>query len=273
MPQQVEEPVTLAQSDEAARPAAPTVTRKRGQHGRSGFLASVQSLVSTVVIAVFVITFVVQAFQIPSESMENTLLIGDYLLVDKVHFGQGGFWERALPYSEIGRGDILVFRWPVNPQQHFVKRVVGLPGDRVRISGKRVFVNGRTIKENYVVFKQRRTDEYRDNFPLIGKAAAHMQVEWFSVIPSLVQDGELLVPPDQYFVLGDNRDDSLDSRYWGLVPRESVVGRPLLIYWSLDLPSSDTPPKLTGDRLANLAYVLTHLPQYTRWERTFRLIK
>ena len=102
-----------------ALPAAPA--------HKAGWLSSVQSLAVTVVIAVFVITFQVQAFQIPSESMENTLLIGDYLLVDKVHYGQGGRWGEILPYAPIQRGDIIVFRYPVHPQQHFVKRVIGLP--------------------------------------------------------------------------------------------------------------------------------------------------
>src|SRR6202022_479030 len=109
-------------------------------------VSSLQSLLATVVIAVFVITFVVQAFQIPSESMENTLLIGDYLLVDKLRYGGGGLWDFALPYRRVQRGDIIVFRYPVHPTQHFVKRVVGVPGDRVRLINRQGYVNGNPLQ-------------------------------------------------------------------------------------------------------------------------------
>src|SRR5580765_2647959 len=118
-------------------------------------LSSLQSLLTTIVIAVFVITFIVQAFQIPSESMENTLLIGDYLLVDKLRYGGGGFWDPIMPYRRVRRGDIIVFRYPVNPTQHFVKRVVGVPGDRVRLINRRVYVNGVASEEAYVRFSSR----------------------------------------------------------------------------------------------------------------------
>src|SRR3989440_3995164 len=124
-------------------------------------LSSMQSLLATVVIAVFVITFVVQAFQIPSESMENTLLIGDYLLVDKLRYGGGGFWDPIMPYRRVRRGDIFVFRYPVNPTQHFVKRVVGVPGDRVRLINRRVYVNGVPSEEGYVRFSSRVHDAFR----------------------------------------------------------------------------------------------------------------
>src|SRR5437773_2421077 len=112
-------------------------------------LVSLQSLLATVVIAVFVITFIVQAFQIPSESMENTLLIGDYLLVDKLRYGGSRFWDSLLPYRIVHRGDIVVFHYPVHPSEHFVKRVVGVPGDRIHLVNRRVFVNGRPLTEPY----------------------------------------------------------------------------------------------------------------------------
>jgi signal peptidase I len=113
--------------------------------------SSLQSLLTTVVIAVFVIAFVVQAFQIPSESMENTLLIGDYLLVDKLRYGGGGTWNLLMPYRPVRRGDIIVFRYPLNPAQHFVKRVVGVPGDRVRLVNRQVYVNESPLRENYAI--------------------------------------------------------------------------------------------------------------------------
>src|SRR6202030_1818688 len=115
-------------------------------------VSSLQSLLGTVVIAVFVITFVVQAFQIPSESMENTLLIGDYLLVNKVQYGPRGIWGEILPYEQVKRGDIIVFKWPVHPEEHFVKRVVGVPGDRIHLVNGHVMVNGERVKEDYAIY-------------------------------------------------------------------------------------------------------------------------
>src|SRR2546423_2526984 len=234
---------------------------------------SLQSLLATVVIALFVITFLVQAFQIPSESMEDTLLIGDYLLVDKVHFGDVGRWGHVLPYSQIHRGDVVVFHYPVRPEQHFVKRVLGVPGDHIRISGNRLFVNGNALSEPYALYKSADEDGYRHNFPNTDFVAPGVEAHWWLEMRGLVHDGELLVPPGQYFALGDNRDESLDSRYWGFVPRENIIGRPLLIYWSLrnadpEWPISTTP----GDKLFHFAYAVTHLFQITRWDRTFRVV-
>jgi signal peptidase I len=251
---------------------SPPVDRPRITPQQNDWLSSLQSLAITVAIAVFVITFIVQAFQIPSESMENTLLIGDYLLVDKVHFASGGVWGHILPYSTIRRGDIIVFRYPVHPSQHFVKRVIGLPGDHIRLRDKQVFVNGKPLAEGYVVYKSAAGDVYRDDFPAMNYLSANVEARWWLEMRKLVRDGELVVPPDQYFALGDNRDESLDSRYWGFVPRQNIIGRPLVIYWSIrspEEPMSDAP----GDKLSRFAYVLTHIFQQTRWQRTLRLVE
>jgi len=234
---------------------------------------SLQSLLGTVVIAVFVITFIVQAFQIPSESMENTLLIGDYLLVDKFCYGGSSFWDHVMPYKNIRRGDIVVFKYPVNPTQHFVKRVVGVPGDRLRLVNKEVFVNGNPIQEPYVRYTSRVRDVFRDDFPRVNMLVPGLEGDWWKEMNRLVEDGQLIVPEGHYFVMGDNRDESLDSRYWGFVPRENVIGRPLLIYWSVRDIDSDLPgvPN-SGDKLFHFAYAVTHLFQITRWDRTFRLV-
>ncbi len=197
-------------------------------------MSSLQSLATTIVIAVFVITFVVQAFQIPSESMEKTLLIGDYVLVDKVHYGHSPFWSWLLPYHTVQRQEIVVFRYPVNPRQHFVKRVVAVPGDRVRLINKHVYVNGIRQDDDYATFNWAQRDKFRDNFPDGGFYGDKISARWFLQAQKLLEDGELIVPEGSFFVLGDNRDDSYDSRYWGFVPAENVVGRPLLIYWSMD---------------------------------------
>ena len=236
-------------------------------------LSSLQSLLSTVVIAVFVITFIVQAFQIPSESMENTLLIGDYLLVDKLHYGGGGLWDHLMPYRPIRHGDIIVFKYPVNPAQHFVKRVIASPGDRVRLVNRRVYVNGIPLQEPYVRYSRRVHDVFRDDFPQLKMPVPEMEADWSQEMEKLVEDGQLIVPEGSYFVLGDNRDDSRDSRYWGFVPRENIVGRPLLIYWSVRKADPGIPASPTlGDKLFHFAYAVTHLFQITRWDRTFRLV-
>ena len=261
-------------ASESPGPQPPKFEIERPQtHRRTGLLSTLQSLACTVVIAVFVITFLVQAFQIPSESMENTLLIGDYLLVDKVHFARGGIWGEILPYEKIQRGDIVVFRYPVNPTQHFVKRVVGLPGDHIHLVDKHVLVNGRPIDESHAIFRNNH-DRYRDEFPVADLAVTSVDAKWWLQMRRMVHDGELVVPADQYFVLGDNRDDSLDSRYWGFVPRENIIGRPLLIYWSLE--DSGPPDPVTQSaigRVSHAAYVFLHLVQETRWDRTLRLVR
>jgi signal peptidase I len=233
-----------------------------------------QSLLVTVVIAVFVITFIVQAFQIPSESMENTLLIGDYLLVDKFRYGGGSVWDWMMPYRPVKRGDIIVFRYPVNPTQHFVKRVIGVPGDHVRLIDRRVYINGTPLQEPYVRYTSLVHDVFRDEFPRLNVPVAGLEGAWWLQMQKLVEDGQLIVPEGYYFVLGDNRDESLDSRYWGFVPRANVIGRPLLIYWSVrdveeEMPMAPSP----GDKLFHFAYSATHLFQITRWDRTFRLVR
>jgi len=268
-----DEPVAESVAEQAPAPQPVLTLAERRRVLRAGLPASLQSLLVTVVIAIFVITFLVQAFQIPSESMENTLLIGDYLLVDKVDYGSGGIWGHILPYTRIHRGDIVVFHYPVHPDQHFVKRVIGVPGDHVRMSGKQVWVNGKPLKEDYAIYRSSADDAYHYHFPNTDFVAAGVEARWWLEMRSLVHDGELVVPAGQYFVLGDNRDESLDSRFWGFVPHANIVGRPLLIYWSIRSPEDDGGlPSTQSDTLAHFAYVLTHVFQATRWHRTFRLV-
>ncbi len=238
----------------------------------TGVSDSLQSLLGTVVIAVFVITFIVQAFQIPSPSMENTLLVGDYLLVNKLCYGGGSVGDYFMPYRRVQRGDIVVFHYPVNPAQHFVKRVIGVPGDRVRLVNKQVLVNGVALKEPYAHFSRPANDLFRDSFPRLDVAPGETP-EWWVQLRKLVEDGQLIIPSGYYFVMGDNRDDSYDSRYWGFVPQANIIGRPLLIYWSVSGAEGEiTAPSSVGDRLYHFAYVITHIFQITRWNRTLRLV-
>ena len=240
----------------------------------SGWPESLQALLGTVVIAVFVVTFIVQAFQIPSDSMENTLLIGDYLLVDKLHFGADGFWGHFLPYRKIKRGDIVVFHYPVHPSEHFVKRVIGIPGDHIRLINRRVFVNGVALAEPYVRYFRPSDGTvdamFRDYFPRSGSYVSGLTEPWKLELAKMVENGQLIVPEGNYFVMGDNRDDSLDSRYWGFVPEENIVGRPLVIYWSM---RNQPPDPANSDKLRRFVYAISHLLQITRWDRALRLVQ
>ena len=272
-------PAVMASVEPAAvpdgAPSEPHAPREPGRKVTASFgadlVSSLQSLVGTVVIAIFVITFIVQAFQIPSESMENTLLVGDYLLVNKLCYGGTGLGDHVMPYQKIARGDIIVFHYPVDPQQHFVKRVIGLPGDRLRMVNKKVLINGKPLEEPYVRFLEPANNLYRDDFPRTDIPAPNMEGFWWKQMRILIEDGELIIPQGHYFVMGDNRDDSQDSRYWGFVPQENIIGRPLVIYWSVQDWDRNPSSTLSG-RLQHLAYAMTHLFQITRWNRTLRLV-
>jgi signal peptidase I len=269
---EVNVPASHLVQDQPVQDRPPEVTRTTATAG-SGIGDSLQSLLGTVVIAVFVITFIVQAFQIPSPSMENTLLVGDYLLVNKLCYGGGSFADSFMPYRKVTRGDIVVFHYPVNPAQHFVKRVVGVPGDRVRLVNKQVFVNGVPLKEPWAHFTRSGNDLFRDSFPRLEVAAGETP-EWWLQLRKLVEDGQLIVPQGHYFVMGDNRDDSYDSRYWGFVPQANIIGRPLLIYWSVQASEGEAVASASvGDKLYHFAYMLTHLFQITRWNRTLRFVR
>jgi signal peptidase I len=256
-----------------AAPAIPLPSPDRPVVATVGadLISSLQSLMGTVVIAIFVITFIVQAFQIPSESMENTLLVGDYLLVNKLCYGGQGLGDHVLPYQKISRGDIIVFHYPVDPQQHFVKRVIGVPGDHLRMVSKRVLINGKALDEPYVRFLEPPNNLFRDNFPRVDIPAIGLEGKWWLEMRKLVEDGQLIIPEGHYFVMGDNRDDSQDSRYWGFVPRENIIGRPLVIYWSVRDWDRNPSASILG-RLYHAAYAITHIFQITRWNRTLRLV-
>jgi len=237
---------------------------------RSSFAEYGESLLVTVLLALFGTTFIVQAFKIPSQSMEPTLLIGDHLLVNKFIFGgQGAWYEKILPYRAIRRGDIIVFKFPFDDHPHYVKRVVGLPGDRVRIINQHVYVNDDLLNEPYVVHDAAYQDPFGDNFPPAGRYFAEIGIrpEWAEQILSHVQHGELVVPPDNYFVMGDNRDRSWDSRYWGFVDRGAVMGRPVMIYWSVEATPLDYARRNFLGTLRAAAQNLLHLPARTRWRR------
>jgi len=223
----------------------------------------------TILLLLFLTTTLVQAYVIPTGSMEDTLLIGDHLLVDKLAFAPSGPVSRwLLPYTDIKRGDIIVFRYPVDIRQTFVKRCIGVPGDRIRVVNKEVYRNGVKLDEPYKYNKTDYVDAYRDNFP--GEPNVSVDRRAIDMLQNHAVNGEVVVPPNSYFAMGDNRDSSLDSRYWGFVPRENIIGKPLIIYWSYDAPTEQLSDPSIG--LDHILDVGRNFFSKTRWRRSFMLI-
>lgn len=231
------------------------------------------SLLRTVVVALFLLMFVVQPFLIPSESMERTLLVGDFLLVNKQVFAPSDALGRVLlPYRQIQRGDVVVFHYPEDPKRFLVKRVVGLPGDHLRIDGGRVTVNGQVLSEPYVAFEPAPPNSLPDNFPAKLYTDPAVDPVWWKQMQSLIRNGDLVVPTGKYFMLGDNRNHSYDSRSWGLVSRDAIVARPLVIYFSLVRPSSTDVQQASDDRLGHERELSARLAAFARWKRIFRVV-
>jgi signal peptidase I len=224
-------------------------------HHPVGVLPALQSLMYVLVVALFLMTFTVQPIRIPSASMEPTLLVGDFLLLDRQAVsGDNDVW---MPPTGVSRGDVVVFHDPVDdPSVHLVKRVIGLPGDRIRLRDNVVYVNERPLKETYAVYRQSVPDGYRDDFPNLATMDARVDPAWWIRLRNLVRDGEVTVPAGDYFVLGDNRNESDDSRYWGFVPRSYIVGEPVLVYFSWREPEARAGSK-----------------SFARWERTFHVVR
>ena len=259
---------TVNAAGASALTATRPVPQDKGYQGPKD-LFGIQAFFTVVIFSIFVITFIVQAFQIPSGSMENTLLVGDFLLVDKLHYAGLPGSAHLLPYGKIERGDIVVFYFPVDASQFLVKRVIGMPGDHIRLRDKVVYVNGNPLQENYAIHKQWMPDGYRDNFPNQRGYSRDIDRRWRYELSNYVNGGELVVPADHYFVMGDNRDNSLDSRYWGFVPRANIVGRPLVIYLSV----KGSEPGRSSDKLIHSGQILAHLLDLARWDRMFRLVR
>jgi signal peptidase I len=259
-----------ASLSETAGVSALSQVPARPRAHKSALADFIESLLVTILLVLFATAFILQAFKIPSQSMEPTLLIGDHLLVNKFIFeGRGAWYEKLLPYRPVQRGDIIVFKFPYDDHPYYVKRVIGLPGDRLRIVDQRVYVNGTPLAEPYVVHDPSDDDPFADNFPPPGRGFAGIEVrpEWARQIESFVERGELVVPPDRYFVMGDNRDRSWDSRYWGFVDRRSIVGRPIVIYWSVRATARDYTDRSLAGTIRGIEATLIHLPSRTRWDR------
>jgi signal peptidase I len=229
-----------------------------------------ESLAITVILALFGTTFIVQAFKIPTPSMENNLLVGDHLLVNKFAYGaRGSIADSLLPLRDIQRGDIIVFKYPRDLTKHYVKRAIGLPGDRIRVDDAQVFVNGEPLAEPY---KQMMERTHRGTFPPLAgdRTYDHDDISWY---PKFLKGNEVVVPPNFYFAMGDNRDNSQDSRYWGFVPGELIVGKALVIYWSYESEPDAYRRTEVRDRLHQVFDLVTNFFRKTRWSRTLKIIR
>lgn len=220
---------------------------------KSTFREYYEALLIALVFVNFARIFAFQAFKIPSGSMEDNLKIGDHIIVNKFIYGpKDPIASRLLPLRDVRRGDVIVFRFPEDPETDFVKRVIGLPGETLTIRDKRVFIDGEEIAEPYVVFDDPRT--FKRNHPYSSRD----------------QFGPFVIPADSYFAMGDNRDHSHDSRFWGTVPRSMIKGRAFMVYWSIDIaPEQESTARA---RLRELGRVVLNFFTKTRWKRTFFVV-
>lgn len=235
---------------------------------RRSFLAE---WIVNLIVLLFGWTTLLQAYVIPSGSMENSLLVGDHVFVNRlVYSPSDAATKHLLPYRDVQRGDIIVFRYPLNIQRELVKRAIGVPGDRIRFVHKQLILNGKVVMEPYAHHIGLDVDPYRDNFPA-APPDFRVRPRALEMLQANVVDGELVVPSGSIFAMGDNREDSDDSRYWGLVPRQSIEGTPFLIYWSFDAPTEDLMnPNIGVDHVVD---IVGHFFTKTRWNRTLRLIR
>jgi signal peptidase I len=240
----------------------------------------VEFLVSSagiLVTCLFIITFVTQTFAIPSGSMENTLLIGDHVVVNRIGFAPKSSWiSSLLPYRDIQRGEVVVFLSPQTPGLHIVKRIIGIPGDRIHLRNGIVYRNGKRLFEPYILHdRDYPSDAYRDNFPAVPPPEFDPNVweAWRAALHSHIDGEDIVVPANAYFAMGDHRGISLDSRYWGFVPRRNMIGRPLLVYWSLNATEADYMATSVQDRMRLMAHEFIHVFDETRWRRMFEPIR
>ena len=257
-------------------------TQPEDQKPKETTVEFLASLASVLVTGLFIITFIFQAFEIPSQSMENTLLVGDHVFVNRVGFSPATGWVGPIvPYNQIRRGDIVVFLSadPRTPELYIVKRIMGIPGDHIHLHNGVVYRNGQKLDEPYLKPNdgpdfETAYDSYRDEFPAVPPPDdSNVTPEWRLTLPQHIENGEIVVPPDSYFGMGDNRDRSLDSRYWGFIPKSHVIGRPMFIYWSFETPEDQYEQRAIGQRIGFLAHTIIHFFDETRWKRTLKAVR
>jgi signal peptidase I len=242
-------------------------------------LESLASICSVLAIGLFVMTFIFQNFEIPSGSMEKTLLIGDHVVVDRVTLAPSTRWAPFMNYRDVHRGDIIVFLKPGEPDLFLVKRAIGVPGDRIHMRNGIVYLNGVAQNEPHAIMPDENDPErafnlYRDDFPALPPDIYEGATpQWVAEMPKHVENGDLVVPPGSVFAMGDNRTNSLDGRYWGFVPRQNIIGRPIFVYWSFQTPADQLEKQAMGQRVGFIGHILRHFLDLTRWERTLHIIR
>ena len=245
-------------------------------------LEALSSICAIFAVGLFVMAFIFQNFEIPSGSMENTILIGDHVVVDRIALAPPTRWAPFVHYRPVRRGDVIVFYKPnpETPDLILVKRAIGIPGDRIHLRHGIVYVNGVAQNEPYA--QMPRDDgsmndayiPYRDDFPSVTPGPDEELTElWREDLPTHIQGDDLVVPPGKVFAMGDNRTKSLDSRYWGFVPEENIMGRPMFVYWSFRTPADEENKTTIGDRIGFMFHIVTHIFTGTRWSRTFHVIR
>jgi signal peptidase I len=259
---------------------APNPSEVPEQEESETLLESLSSICSVLAVGLFVMTFVFQNFEIPSASMVSTLLIGDHVLVDRINLAPPTAWAPFVHYRDVRRGDIIVFLKPGEPDLFLVKRAIGIPGDKIHLEHGIVYLNGVAQSEPYAGMPtddgdpQHGYTPYRDDFPAYSPPPGEeVTASWQVDLPSHVVNGDLVVPPGKVFAMGDNRTESLDGRFWGFVPRENIVGRPMFVYWSFETPADQINKQGIGDRIGFMGHILLHIFDQTRWKRTFHLIR
>lgn len=234
----------------------------------------VSSMAVVLVTGLFIITFVMQAFEIPSGSMIKTLLIGDHLFVDRALLAPKTNWMPLVPYQQVHRRDIVVFISPAQPGLYLVKRVIGVPGDHIHLVNGTVYLNGQPQNEPYKYDDPEAPhSDYAMNFPSVPPDdTVQLTQEWHLTLSSHIEGGDIVVPQDSYFCMGDNRLNSWDSRFWGFVPKENLIGRPMFIYWSFETPADQYQKQDIGDRVGFIFHIIIHFFDQTRWSRMFKVV-
>jgi signal peptidase I len=248
-------------------------------------LEALASICTILAVGLFVFGFIFQNFEIPSGSMLNTLLIGDHVVVDRISLSPPTKWAPFVHYRPVQRGDVIVFEKPnpESPDLVLVKRAIGIPGDHIHLRHGVVYLNGVAQNEPYAIQPSDSGDPenpqaayqpYRDDFPSVTPSPDEQVTElWREELPGHIQGDDLVVPPGAVFAMGDNRTESLDGRYWGFVPQQNILGRPLFVYWSFETPADEENKTSIGDRISFMFHIVTHVFTDTRWKRTFHVIR
>ena len=245
-------------------------------------LEALASICTILAAGLFVMAFIFQNFEIPSGSMEHTLLIGDHVVVDRITLAPPTKWAPFVYYRPVRRGDVIVFMKPnpETPDLILVKRAIGVAGDRIHLRHGIVYVNGVAQTEPYAQMPRDdgtfndAYEPYRDDFPSVSPGPDEQLTElWREELPTHIQGDDLVVPPGKVFAMGDNRTESLDGRYWGFVPVENIMGRPMFVYWSFKTPEDQESKTSMSDRVGFMFHMVLHIFDDTRWKRTFHVIR